>query len=53
MSGVYLLECPPVLGMVPWLKPSETVKWCRRVGGRVGRATFAPAVLFQCAGGPR
>ena len=27
MSGLLILECSPVLGLVPWLEPSETVQF--------------------------
>ena len=40
-SGLFFLECPPVLGLVPWLEPSETVKFGTILGD------------FLCPGGPR
>ena len=36
-SGLFFLECTPVLGMVPWLEPSETVKF-----GTVWETFFVP-----------
>ena len=36
-SGLFFLECTPVLGLVPWLEPSETVKF-----GTIWETFFVP-----------